>query len=265
MHPEIFRIGSLPIYSYGLMLVISFVLGIAVAQRRARRRGISSDAVLDVSTVILISSIVGSRILYVLFHVDEFKGRWLDTINITKGLAGLSMFGGILLAVVASFVYLHKRRIHLLNMSDAIAPSIALGVGITRLGCFLNGCCFGRPTSLPWGVSFPPGSVAWSVMRNTNIHPTQIYSSLLGFLIFGIALYIDRKVRKPGIIFLSVFLMYGLSRFLVDFLRYYEENNYAGIFGMELTSSQIFSLLFILGGMLGLWLIERRSGGDKTM
>lgn len=265
MHPEIFRIGSLPIYSYGLMLVISFVAGIAVAQRRARNRGLSSDAVLDVSTVILISSIVGSRILYVLFHVDEFKGRWLDTINITKGLAGLSMFGGIILAVVASFLYLQKRHIHILKMSDAIAPSIVLGVGITRIGCFLNGCCFGRPTSLPWGVSFPPGSVAWSVLKNSHLHPTQIYSSIAGFIMFGVALYIDRKVRRPGIIFLSVFVMYGISRFIIDFLRYYETNNYARIFSIDLTSSQIISLVFIIGGLFGIRFIQKRSSGDTAM
>jgi len=265
MFPEVFRIGSLPIYSYGLMLVISFVVGIAVAQRRARSRGLSSDAVLDVSTVILISSIVGSRILYVIFHVDEFKGRWLDTINITKGLAGLSMFGGIILAVSASFLYLHRRHIHVLKMSDAISPSIVLGVGITRIGCFLNGCCFGRPTSLPWGVTFPPGSVAWSVLGNSHIHPTQIYSSIAGFLMFGIALYIDRKVRKPGIIFLSVFIMYGISRFFVDFLRYYEANNYARILSIDLSSSQIISLFIIMGGLVGIWFIQKRPAGDSAM
>ncbi len=257
MHPEIFRIGSLPIYSYGLMLVLSFGVGIVIAQKRAASRGLSPDLVLDVSTVILISSIVGSRLLYVLFHVDEFKGHWLDTINITKGLAGLSMFGGIVLAVASTLLYLRRRHVSLWEMSDVLAPSVALGMGITRIGCFLNGCCFGRACDLPWAVSFPPGSVAWSVMGNTHLHPTQLYASLVGFLIFGLVLLIDRQNVPPGTVVWSVFGMYGVARFLMDFLRHYEANNYFEFLGVSLASSQLFSLGFVLVSIA--WIIYVRN------
>jgi phosphatidylglycerol:prolipoprotein diacylglycerol transferase len=258
MHPEIFRIGPTPVYSYGLMLVISFALGILIAQRRAKRRGIPAEAILDVTTVILLSSIIGSRILYVAFHMEEFRGHWLDTINVFKGLAGLSMFGGIVLAVVLSILYMRLKQLPVWQIGDAVAPSIALGLGITRIGCLLNGCCFGRPTDLPWGITFPPGCVAFSMVGGVPVHPTQLYESLSGFLIFGIALLIDRKRLGPGSVLCVVLGLYGVVRFLVDFVRYQEPNNYLALAGLSLTSSQVFSLCFIIAALIGLFVFNMK-------
>ena len=251
MHPELFRIGPTPVYSYGLMLVISFALGILLAQRRAKKRGIPPEAVLDVATVILISAVVGSRLLYIAFHVSEFEGRWLDTIDVTKGLAGLSMFGGVALATVMSLWYMRWKRLPVWEMSDVLAPSVALGIGITKIGCLLNGCCFGRPTGLPWGISFPPGCVASSVFGTTTLHPTQLYESAVGFIIFGISLLVDRKRIPSGIILCTVMGLYGVARFLIDFARFQEPSNYAGFMGIQLTVSQVFSLAFVIASAAG--------------
>jgi phosphatidylglycerol---prolipoprotein diacylglyceryl transferase len=258
MYPEIFRIGPTPVYSYGLMLVISFALGMLIAQKRAKARGIPVEAILDVTTVILLSSIIGSRFLYVVFHVEEFRGHWIDTINVFKGLAGLSMFGGIVLAVLLSVLYMRRKRLPVWQISDAIAPSIALGLGITRIGCLLNGCCFGRPTDLPWGIAFPPGCVAWSVVGGAHIHPTQLYESLAGLLIFATALLIDRKRLGPGSVLCVVLGLYGVVRFLVDFVRFQEPSNYATFVGLSLTSSQLFSLCFIVAALIGLIVFNRK-------
>lgn len=258
MHPEIFRIGPTPVYSYGLMLVISFALGILIAQRRAKARGIRAEAILDVTTVILLSSIIGSRFLYVVFHVEEFRGHWIDTINVFKGLAGLSMYGGIVLAVVLSVLYMRRKRLPVWQISDAIAPSIALGLGITRIGCLLNGCCFGQPTDLPWGITFPPGCVAWSVVGGAHIHPTQLYESIAGFLIFAIALLIDRRRLGQGSVLCVVLGLYGVVRFFVDFVRFQEPNNYATLMGLNPTSSQLFSLSFVAIAIVGLFVFNRR-------
>jgi len=259
MHPEILRIGPTPIYSYGLMLVISFALGIALASRRAQRRGLAAESVLDITTVILLSSIIGSRLLYIVFHVSEFEGRWLDTINIFKGLTGLSMFGGITLAIAAALVYMKVKGLPLWPMADVIAPSYALGVGITRIGCLLNGCCFGRPTEHPWGISFPPGCAASSVMGDAHLHPTQLYESLAGFVILLVALRIDRGRLAPGVLTCIVFGLYGATRFGIDFFRLYEDNNFAAVFGLRLASSQVFALGLVVMALAGMWLFRRRA------
>ncbi len=259
MHPEILRIGPTPIYSYGLMLVVSFTLGIWLASRRARARGLPSEAVVDVATVILISAIVGSRLLYIAFHLDEFRGRWLDTINIFKGLTGLSMFGGIALAIVSAIVYLRAKGLPVWQMGDVIAPSYALGVGFTRIGCLLNGCCFGKPTELPWGISFPPGCAASAVVGGAHVHPTQLYESLAGFLILLLSLRIDRRGLPSGVLTCVVFGLYGLVRFGLDFFRLYEENNLLSLGALSLASSQIFSLVLVCAALVGIAAFTRRA------
>jgi phosphatidylglycerol:prolipoprotein diacylglycerol transferase len=194
----------------------------------------------------------------VVFHVDEFRGHWIDTINVFKGLAGLSMFGGIVLAVVLSLLYMRRKRLPVWQISDAIAPSIALGLGLTRIGCLLNGCCFGQPTDLPWGITFPPGCVAWSVIGGAHVHPTQLYESIAGFLIFGMALLIDKRRLAPGSVVCVVLGLYGIVRFFVDFVRFQEPNNYITLGGLSLTSSQLFSLCFVGAALIGLVAFNRK-------
>ncbi|MBN1425848.1 prolipoprotein diacylglyceryl transferase [Candidatus Fermentibacteria bacterium] len=257
MHPEILRIGPTPVYSYGVMLVISFALGIMLATRRARERGLPAEAVLDVATVILISAIVGSRLLYIVFHVEEFQGNWLDAVNIFKGLTGLSMFGGIALAIVAALIYMRRKGLPVWPMADTIAPSYALGVGFTRIGCLLNGCCFGRPTEVPWGISFPPGCAASAVVGAAHVHPTQLYESLAGFVILLAALRIDRINPPRGMLTAIVFGLYGAARFVVDFFRLYEDNNFVSWLGFRLASSQAFSLFMIVGAVVGMLIAGR--------
>ncbi|MCU0611271.1 MAG: prolipoprotein diacylglyceryl transferase [Candidatus Eisenbacteria bacterium] len=261
MHPEILRIGPTPVYSYGLMLVISFALGILLASKRARERGLPAEAILDVATVILISAIVGSRLLYIVFHVSEFEGRWLDTINIFKGLTGLSMFGGIAMAIAASLVYMKAKRLPLWPMADALAPSYALGVGLTRIGCWLNGCCFGRLTDLPWAITFPQGCAASSVVGDAHVHPSQLYESLAGLLILLAALRFDRTRPASGMVTSLVFGLYGLARFGLDFFRLYEENNFVNVAGVRLASSQVFSLALVCLALAGMAVFSRRREG----
>jgi phosphatidylglycerol:prolipoprotein diacylglycerol transferase len=121
-----------------------------LATRRAKNRGINPNDIMDLSVIILISSIVGSRLMYVVFHLDEFRGRWLDTINPFQsdgqiGLAGLTLLGGVLLAFISSYLFLRHRKLSFLKFADVVMPSVGLGIFLTRIGCFLNGCCFGLP------------------------------------------------------------------------------------------------------------------------
>jgi phosphatidylglycerol:prolipoprotein diacylglycerol transferase len=270
MHPELFKIGPFAIHSYGVMLALSFILGIYVAVRKGEKRGIKGDEIVNLGFIIIIASIVGARLFYVLFHTEEFSGRWLYAFwpvqeDGTVGLGGLILLGGFILAVAAAAVYIYVKKLNFWKLADSIAPAIALGVFLTRIGCFLNGCCFGKACSYPWGVSFPPHSPAGATMGSIHIHPTQLYSSFYGLVIFGILMFLDRKPVFDGAL-LGVFLiLYGLSRFTVDFFRFYENQMFL-IDGLQF--NQIISLLMLFSGILLIgyrWKLHQSSAARKPI
>ena len=228
MYPIIFKIGWFELRSYGLLLMIAFLIGIFLTKKFAAQKGIKGETVLDMSVIIVISSLVGSRFLYVIFHLNEFKGKWLDIINPFHGegafgIAGLSMMGGIVFAVVSCYIFLKVKKVDFYKIADATAPAIALGIFIVRIGCFGQGCCFGKECDLPWGVVFPTDSVAGSVYHGVHIHPTQLYSSIGGLIIFLILLFLKKQNLRDGFLFFYFVILYSTMRFFMDFVRYYEE------------------------------------------
>ena len=264
MHPVLLKLGPIEIHAYGLMLAISFMLGIYWAMARAPKRGIEKNDILDLSIVVVVCAIIGSRFFYVITHLDEFRGRWADTFNPLQssgevGISGLSMLGGVVLVLVALVVYCRIKKISIIRLCDTLAPTFALGIALTRIGCFLNGCCFGQPGDLPWCMKFPINSPAGSILQNTHIHPTQLYSSLYGFIILGVILLLDRKKRPDGLLLSVFFMLYGAARFLIDFVRYYEDSVQFDFFGIALTFNQAISfILFIIGLIFFLKLILKR-------
>ncbi|NQT24435.1 prolipoprotein diacylglyceryl transferase [candidate division KSB1 bacterium] len=253
MHPVLLKLGPIEIHAYGLLLAVSFMLGIYWAMARAPKRGIEKNDILDLSIVVVVCAIFGSRLFYVITHLDEFKGRWADTINPLQssgevGISGLSMLGGVVLVLIALVVYCRIKKISIVKLCDTLAPTFALGIGLTRIGCFLNGCCFGQPGDLAWCMKFPLNSPAGSVLQNIQIHPTQLYSSLYGFLILIVIVLVDRKKRPDGLLLSIFFMMYGVARFSIDFVRYYEASVQFHFLGLAFTFNQLISLvLFIIG------------------
>lgn len=246
MHPQLFGM----IKSYGALLALSFVIGFWLSARRGRRYGFSSDLVLDFCLMVMISSVVGVRLFYFVTHPDHFQ-PWYEVFLLWKG--GLTLYGGILLAIVAVWWFCRRRSVPFLKMADVLAPQVALGIGITRLGCFLNGCCYGKPTDGPCGVVFPQTCAAGWETGGAHIHPTQIYASAGGFLVWLLLLLWERRTGRPGGTFARFLLLYGLSRFLVDFWRDYEPGA-VGPLGLAL-SQWISAGLMLVG--LGLLLFRR--------
>ena len=251
MHPELFRIGPFAVHSYGVMLAISFIVGIYVAVKKAEKRGIKGEEIVNLGFIIILASIVGARLFYVLFHLNEFRGRWIYAFwpvqeDGTIGLGGLILLGGFIFAFLSAVVYLWYKKLNFWKIADSIAPAIALGVFFTRIGCFLNGCCFGTACSEPWGVVFPSNSPAGSIMGNVHIHPTQLYSSFYGLVIFGILMWRDHRRKFDGEIIALFLILYGISRFIVDFYRYYESQMFL-VDGLQF--NQIISLILIFIGI----------------
>lgn len=218
------------------MVAVAFLVAIYVAARRAEKEGILSQRIFDLGLYILISALLGARIFHALQHPGSYSS-FLDVLKVWEG--GLTYYGGFILAFVVSVLYLRWKKLSIAKVVDILGPSLILGMSIGRIGCFLAGCCFGKPTSLPWGVTFPEGSFAWMELGEVPIHPTQLYSTVSLFSIFIILLILRRYMKFSGQLFLFSVLMYSIHRFLIDFLRYYTPDERIG----SLTTSQVMSIV----------------------
>ncbi len=243
MHPILFKIGPVVIYSYGVMIAVAFLSSMYLISRSAQKAGISIENIADLGLALLISGIVGARLLYVLTEIEYYRANPLEIVMIWKG--GLVFYGGFIAAFVCGWVVLKRNKMPVLKTCDHIIPYLALGQAIGRIGCFLNGCCFGKPTNLPWGMIFPKGSIAGDIYPAIHIHPTQLYSVYTNFLIFAILLLFGNWKKFDGQILYLYFILYSVSRFLIEFLR---ADNPQILLG--LTISQVICVVLFLVGIV---------------
>jgi phosphatidylglycerol:prolipoprotein diacylglycerol transferase len=265
MHPVLVEFGPVAVRTYGFLLALAFITGIWFAARRAKKQGMDMDWLPDLSLIILISAIVGSRFFYVIYHLEEFEGHVLDMINPIQstgeiGIGGLSMFGGVVLAIILGLVYLRWKKLNTWKIADLLAPSVMLGLGIARIGCFLNGCCFGSPSESCLAVVFPYNSAAGYTYPDTPLFPIQLAASLLGFVILGLLLLLERYKRFDGFTFWLMMIFYSLARFTIDFFRFYEKNAFL-IRGGDagLTINQVLSILTFFLSIFMLYHLRKRS------
>lgn len=231
MYPELIRLGGWPLRSYGVALAISFLLGALLARERARRSGLKHELVAPIGVLCVFATFVGARLLYAVTNWREMAGDPISLVRIYRDgklwLDGLAMNGGVVACLLAMMCFLRARGQPVLPMLDAIAPSFALGLHLTRIGCFLNGCCFGVTTTLPWGLIFPPGCPAGVFQRQgfhdpVPVHPTQLYASANGLAILLIVLGLERQAgRFPGRTCFSVLFLYCVARFAEEALRHH--------------------------------------------
>jgi len=212
------------------MLAVSFLIGIYMSTRRAKTFGVNPQYILDLSVYIILAGVVGSRLLYVVFHLEEYQSM-MDVFALWQG--GATLYGGFLLSILVIYLFTKKRKLDYLLVADIVSPALALGIMLTRVGCFLSGCCYGKPTEVAWGVVFPAGSAAGSYARQmaatlpvevVALHPTQLYASFFGMLALVVLLVLRSKLTKRGSTFGALLMLYGTFRFTLDFFRYYETN-----------------------------------------
>ena len=261
MYPELFHLGPIPIRSYGLMLALSFMASILYVQWIAKREDKPFEPFLALSYLFIIGGVVGARLFYVVLHLDEFAGNWTATFNPfatdSYGISGLNIYGGVLLALISAFAYCRIKKIPTLEMFDYFSPTMGIGLGLTRIGCFLNGCCFGTPTDLPWGVHFPQGSMPHWVYGDAHIHPSQLYSSLYGVVLFLLLHFMMKRKKFDGQLVAVLFMVEAVFRFGIEYVRYYESEMYFSVFGLEPTYNQLISVtLFLLGP--GIYVVQKR-------
>ncbi len=255
MHPILFDLGGFTIYAYGVLLAAAYLLGLQFALVRARRRGLDGQRVMDLGIWIIISALVGAKVLLLIVDFRQYTRNPGDLLGLAR--SGGVFYGGLIAAVVVALHYLHRHKLPLWTTTDVFAPGIALGHVVGRLGCLMAGCCFGRPTSVPWAVTFrdPAAMANVGTPLNVPLHPTQLYEAGAEALILAFLLTFERRGRAfPGRTFWSYMLLYGVSRFIIEF---YRGDSRGLVFGV-LSTSQFVSIILVPLSLVMLVMLSRR-------
>jgi phosphatidylglycerol:prolipoprotein diacylglycerol transferase len=263
LRPILFRLPyDVPVYAYGLMLTVSVMLGWLLAVRLAERAGIDGRLADRCAMWTLLGAVAGARLLYVVTNPDQFA-RVVDIVAWWQG--GLVAYGGFLGGLAAAVVFCGTHGIRLLAWADCVAPSLCVGLVLTRAGCFLGGCDFGAPWNGPWAVQFPAGSPALEHQQSLGllppgaaaslpVHPTQLYESIAGALLLWLVVAVRGRQRRPGEALAAFALGYGVLRFLIEIVR---ADPQRGALGPWSTSQLIAVATFVAASAL-LYALRRR-------
>jgi phosphatidylglycerol:prolipoprotein diacylglycerol transferase len=221
MHPILFHIGELPIYTYGVLVATGVLLGMSYARSQAPRAGIDPDKLWNMGIYTILVALLLAKIWLVLVDWDQYSGHLRDIFSIETFQSGGTFYGGIIGAVVTIVLYTHFQKMPMLAVLDTSAAALPLGHAFGRLGCFAAGCCYGKPTSLPWGVEFtnPIAARIAGTPLGVHLHPTQLYESFAEFLNFLILMWLARRQTFRGQLLATFFLLYGFERGTIEFFR----------------------------------------------
>lgn len=266
MHPILFKIGDFPVYTYGPLMALGFLLGFGLLYHIAKRREEDLEFYMDLYLIIIIAGLLGAKMLYNFLEWDKFVEHPLKMMNCRGG--GLVWYGGVILGIVGVMIYARMKRVPVLQVIDTLAAPGALGLAIGRIGCLMGGCCYGQICDLAWGIRYPAGTLPLEEMAKAQglvvpegadlnqlfkVHPSPIYESLAALLIALVIYFLIRRNVRTGAATALWFTLYPVVRFLLEFIRgdkargfFYEGESF------NLSTSQLISLL-IVGVAAILW------------
>ena len=251
MYPNLFSIGPLTIHSYGLFVALGFAVAFLVSLRLGKAHGINTQQITDMGLIMILMAIIGSRLTYVVMNFSHYKAHPVDIFKIWEG--GLVFSGGLVTVVIVMVWYFRRHQLSFWGMGDLWAPGIAIGQALGRMGCFMAGCCYGKPTDLPWAVTFThPQSLA---PLNTPIHPTQLYAAFSGFIIFLVLLFLNAKKQFQGQVFIWFLILHSTARLFMERFRGDERGLIAGT---EMSMTQLVTLLVLLGAVTALFILKSK-------
>ena len=239
MYPRLFELGPITIYTYGVLLASAYLLGLKLATTRAKSRGLDAPRVLDLGIYIIISALIGAKLLLLVTDFQTFRNDPRELLTLAR--SGGVFYGGLIAAVAVCILQLRKHRLPLWPSGDLFAPGIALGYMVGRLGCLMAGCCYGKPTQVAWAITFtdPAANLNVGTPLNVPLHPTQLYESAAGLVILLALLALEKKPHSyPGRTFWLYMLLYAISRYVIEIFRG-DERGTVGIF----STSQFISVI----------------------
>jgi phosphatidylglycerol---prolipoprotein diacylglyceryl transferase len=261
MHPKLFTVtiptfallghsfgGPVTLHTYGFLLAVAFLAGLFVVSSQAKRAGMDPARLTDMAVWLLIAGLVGAKVLLVAvdwrFYLRNTRELW----SIFQ--SGGVFYGGLLGGIGVAIFFVWRYKLPGWATADVLAPGVVIGQAIGRLGCFAAGCCFGKPASVPWAVTFTDVYAARQVgtPMDTALHPTQIYESLACFLIFFFLLWLGPRKSFHGQVILTYAVLYSSFRFAVEFFR--GDPDRGSVFGGLLSTSQLIAILLVLSAAL---------------
>ncbi len=247
MHPVLFKIGPITIYSYGIFIASAVFLALAFSIKEAKRKGLDPKIASDLGFYSIIMGVIGSRLGYVLVNPSEFLKNPFLVFKLWEG--GLVFISGFILGVLFLLFYLKKKKQPILDWLDTFAIGIPLGQFVGRIGCFMAGCCYGKVCRLPWAVEFhDPLSIA---PQGVPLHPTQIYHSIAGLITFVVLFLVRKRVKTSGKLFFLLIVLYSFFRFIIEFFRG-DPRPYLGPFSI----TQWLAIFMFFAGIFCVWKIK---------
>ena len=260
MYPELFRIGGITLYTYGVFLALAFLGAILLTVRLAAREWLPKERIYDLSLWMLLASLVGSKILMLIVE-PQYRQDPVQLFSLDFLRSGGVFYGGLIGAIVMGYLLMRRYQLPWWKTADVFAPGVALGNFLGRQGCFAAGCCWGTPTSLPWGVRFTElGHQFTGVPTNVTLHPAQLYESFAMLIVFAVLLWAHRQKRFDGQVILLYALLYSAVRFANEFVRDNKRSDLLGLTALTgLSTSQLLSIVIGVSALIVLIVRWRRS------
>jgi phosphatidylglycerol:prolipoprotein diacylglycerol transferase len=260
--PRLFHIGSFNLPTYGLLVSLGVLVGLWISVRNSAKQGIDPENAWNFGILVVLSGIVGAKILYIINDWSTYVAHPREIFSLSTLQAGGVFSGGLIGALIAAVWFIRKHHMPALATCDAFAPGLALGHAIGRIGCFAAGCCYGKPTTHFWGVTFtnPLASALVGTPLGVPLEPTQLFESAVELANFFILMWMLKRKKFDGQVFAAYVMLYGVARYFLEFIR--DDPGRGSVFGGIMTGTQLISIcLVILGGFIW-WL---RSGVPKEV
>lgn len=246
MFPRLFHIGHFSLPTYGFLVALGVLVGLLISVRNSEKEGINPDTAWNFGIWVVVAGIVGAKILYIINEWDTYAAHPREIFSFSTLQAGGVFSGGLIGSFIVAAWYLRKHKMPALATCDAFAPGLAMGHAIGRLGCFAAGCCYGKPTSHWWGVTFtnPLAASLVGTPLNQALEPTQLFESAVEFIIFFILMAIFRRKKFDGQVLGAYLFLYGIARFFLEFIR---DDPGRGSVG-PISGTQLISICLVIGG-----------------
>jgi phosphatidylglycerol:prolipoprotein diacylglycerol transferase len=256
MFPVLIHLGRFSLPTYGVLVALAFLTALWMASRFAKEKGLNSEKVVNLGVYCALMGMLGAKLLMIALD-PEYRAHPLEVFSMATLQSAGIFFGGFVLALVFAYFYMRAQGLPVLATADIFAPGLALGHGIGRLGCFAAGCCWGKPTNLPWAVTFNNQDATTGVPLGTPLHPTQLYEAFAEGLICLALLHRMKREHRDGFIIGMYLLLYGIVRFAVEFVRMHDASN---PLGGPFTLEQWIALAVSVGGV---WLMLPRAASRR--